>query len=107
VNINPFDLIKSIQSIQANVGEMQGKLKSVTVTGSAGGDMVSITVNGQMEILAVHISKEAVDPNDIEMLQDLLTAAFNDAFSKIKEKIREEMSAISGGIPIPPGLMGM
>lgn len=69
--------------------------------------MVQVEMNGQMQVLAVHISEEAVDPAEIQMLQDLLQAAFSDALFKIKEKIREEVSSLTGGLNLPPGLMGI
>ncbi|MAG13120.1 MAG: DNA-binding protein [Spirochaetales bacterium] len=105
--MNPMDLIKNFQNIQSRVGEMQEKLKEVTVSGTSGGDMVRIEMNGQMEVTKVSISPEAVDPEDIGMLEDLVFAAFSDAFAKIKEKMREEMSAITGGMNLPPGILGM
>jgi len=69
--------------------------------------MVQIEMNGHMQVLAVRISEEAVDPKDIPMLQDLLQAAFSDALYKIKEKIREEVSSLTGGLNLPPGILGM
>ena len=105
--MNPMDLLKNFQNIQSRVTEMQDKLKDVIVTGTAGGDMVQIELNGQMQVRKVHIEKEVVDPNDVEMLQDLILAAFTDAFEKMKEKLREEVSSLTGGMDIPPGLMGM
>ena len=105
--MNPMDLIKNFQNIQSRVGEMQEKLKDVTVSGTSGGDMVRIEMNGQMEVTKVTISPEAVDPDDIAMLEDLVFAAFSDAFAKIKEKMREEMSALTGGMNLPPGFLGM
>jgi DNA-binding YbaB/EbfC family protein len=105
--MNPMDLLKNFQNIQSRMGEMQEQMKAVVVTGTSGGGMVSIGMNGQMEITGVKISPEAVDPEDIEMLQDLVFAAFADASAKIKEKMREEMSKLTGGIDIPPGLFGM
>ena len=105
--MNPMDLIKNFQNIQSRVGEMQEKLKDVTVSGTSGGDMVRIEMNGQMEVTKVAISPEAVDPDDIGMLEDLVFAAFSDAFAKIKEKMREEMSALTGGMNLPPGFLGM
>ena len=86
MSINPFDLIKNFKDIQNNIGDMQSKLKDLKVLGSAGGDMVKVEMNGAFEILDINISKEAVDPNDIEMLQDLIRAAFNNAIEKAKEK---------------------
>jgi DNA-binding YbaB/EbfC family protein len=82
-------------------------MKEIVVTGTSGGDMVRIVLNGQMDVQGVTISPEAVDPEDIEMLQDLVQAAFVDASAKLKEKMREEMSAITGGLPIPPGMLGI
>ena len=66
-----------------------------------------IEMNGHMQVLGVRISEEAVDPGDIQMLQDLLQAAFSDALYKIKEKIREEVSSLTGGLNLPPGILGM
>jgi len=105
--INPFDLMKQFGNIQERMGEVQERLRRITVTGSAGGGMVEVELNGQMEVQQVRISPEAVDPADIPMLQDLVRAAFSDGMFKLKEKIREEVSTLTGGLPIPPGLMGM
>lgn len=88
------------------MGEMQERLKTVTVSGTSGGGMVVIEINGQMEVTGVTISPEAVDPDDIGMLQDLIFAAFSDASAKIKEKMKDEMSSLTGGMDLPPGLFG-
>jgi len=87
--------------------EMQGKLDTVTASGTAGGGLVSIQLNGKLEMTAVEISPELLDSDDRTMLGDLIRAAYADASVKIKEKIREEFSSITGGIDIPPGFMGM
>jgi DNA-binding YbaB/EbfC family protein len=105
--MNPFDLMKQFGNIQERMGEVQERLRRITVTGSAGGGMVEIELNGQMELQQVKISPEAVDPADIPMLQDLVRAAFSDGMLKLKEKIREEVSTLTGGLPIPPGMMGL
>ncbi len=107
MSMNPFDLLKQFQDMQGKMGEIQEKMKTITAEGTSGGDMVRIMINGQMEVLSVQISKEAVDPDDIRMLEDLVLAAFTDAMYKIKEKLREEMSSLTGGIDLPPGLLGM
>ena len=107
MSMNPFDLLKQFQDMQGKMGEIQEKMKTITVEGTSGGDMVKMKINGQMEVLSVQISKEAVDPDDIRMLEDLVLAAFTDAMYKIKEKLREEMSSLTGGIDLPPGLLGM
>jgi hypothetical protein len=106
MNFNPMELMKNFQDIQSKMSEAQERLKTVTAVGSAGGDMVRVTVNGQFDVESVDISKEAVDPEDIEMLQDLILAATTDAMTKIKEKVREEMSSITGGMNLPPGMFG-
>ncbi len=105
--MNPMDMLKNLKNIQSGVTDMQEKLKDVVITGSSGGDMVNIEMNGQMEVKNVKISPDAVDPEDIEMLEDLVLAAFVDASTKMKDKIRDEMSALTGGMNIPPGFMGM
>ena len=68
--------------------------------------MVSVDMNGQMEVTGIKIAPEAVDPEDIGMLEDLVFAAFSDASAKIKDKMKEEMSSITGGMNLPPGLFG-
>ena len=89
------------------MGEMQERMKGLTVSGTSGGGMVTIEMNGQMEVTGITISSEVVDPEDIGMLQDLIFAAFSDASAKIKEKMKEEMSTLTGGVDLPPGLFGM
>jgi hypothetical protein len=69
--------------------------------------MVRVEMTGEMQVISVKISPEAVDPSDIEMLQDLMLAAFTDAVTKVKEKMRDELSSATGGLGIPPGFMGM
>jgi hypothetical protein len=105
--MNPMDLFKNIQNMQSKVSEIQEKMKDIRVTGSAGGDMVTVEMNGQMAVLDVKISPEAVDPQDVEMLEDLIQAAMVNATSKVKEKLQEEMSALTGGMPLPPGMLGL
>ena len=105
--MNPMDLLKNFQNIQSRMGEMQERMKELTVSGSSGGGMVVIEMNGQMEVIGITISPDAVDPEDIGMLQDLVFAAFSDASAKIKEKMKEEMSSITGGVDLPPGLFGI
>jgi hypothetical protein len=104
---NPFDFLKQFGNIQERMSEIQNRLQGISVVGSAGGDMVQIEMNGHMQVMDVRISEEAVDPEDIPMLQDLLRAAFSDALHKIKEKIREEASSLTGGLNLPPGFLGM
>lgn len=104
--MNPMDLLKNLQKIQSRMGETQERLKGITVQGSAGGDMVGIEMDGQFTVRSVRISPDVVDPEDIEMLQDLILAAFADASAKIREKINEEMASVSGELGVPPGMFG-
>ena len=104
---NPFDFLKQFGNMQEKMNEVQNRLQSISVVGSAGGEMVQIEINGHMQVLGVRISEEAVDPGDIQMLQDLLQAAFSDALFKVKEKIREEVSSLTGGLNLPQGILGL
>ncbi len=104
---NPFDILKQLQGLQSRVGEMQEKLKSVHVSGSSGGGMVTIEMNGQMTVEKVTIAKEAVDPADIPMLEDLVLAALTDVLDRLKDKLKDEVSQATGGLGLPPGLLGM
>lgn len=107
MNINPLEFLKNFKDIQSRLKDMQEKTKDIIVTGSSGGDMVKIDMDGQMNVRKVIISKEVVNPDDIEMLQDLVLAAFTSAHSKVKEKLKEEMSSATGGLNIPPDMMGL
>ena len=103
---NPFEMLKNLQGLQAKMGEMQEKLKSVRVTGSAGGGMVTVELNGELRVEKVTIAPEAVDPSDIRMLEDLVLAATSDALVRLKEKLRDEMAQATGIAGLPPGMFG-
>ena len=105
MNINPFDILKNAQKIQEQMGDFQGKLAAVTATGSAGGGMVEIDLNGKIEAIAVRIAPEAMEGGDNEMLQDLVLAAFSNGIEKIREAINREVGTMAGGLGIP-GLAG-
>ena len=108
MNINPLDILKNAQMLQEQMGAFQEKLAALSATGSAGGGMVEISLNGKFEVTAIRIAPEAVEGGDTEMLQDLVMAAFSNGIEKIQEAIRSEMSAMTGGLNIPglSGLMG-
>jgi len=106
MNINPKDLFKNLQNLQSNMGEMQEKMKNITAIGTSGGDMVRIEINGKMEVTNVTISPEAVDPNDVQMLQDLILAAFTNAMNNVREKLQSEFSDMTGGMNMPTDFMG-
>jgi nucleoid-associated protein EbfC len=95
------DLIQQAQGLQSKMAALQEELADKVVTGSSGGDMVKVEANGAQEILSISIEKELLDPADPEMLQDLIVAAVNDALKKSRELMAQEMSKLTGGIPIP------
>jgi DNA-binding YbaB/EbfC family protein len=104
MEINPFDLLKNAQKFQEQMGDMQEKLDGIKFTGSAGGGMVEIDMNGKMEVLAVRIAPEAMD--DREMLEDLLAAAFSATAEKFREGMQQEVGAMFGGMGGIPGFPG-
>jgi nucleoid-associated protein EbfC len=95
------DLIQQAQGLQSKVAALQEELAEKVVTGSSGGDMVKVEANGAQEILSITIEKELLDPADPEMVQDLVVAAVNDALKKSRELMAQEMSKLTGGLPIP------
>ena len=101
MNINPMEIMKQMNAFQE-------KLAAICETGSAGGGMVEIDLNGKFEVTAVRIAAEAVEDGDIAMLQDLVMAAFSDGLEKTREAINSEMGTMTGGLNIPglSGLMG-
>ena len=105
--VNPFELLKQLQGLQSKVGEMQEKLKAIHVTGSSGGGMVIVQMDGDMRVEKVTIAKEVVDPADVTMLEDLVLAALTDTLARLKDRLREEVSHATGGLELPPGMFGM
>ena len=96
--MNPKQLMKQVQQVQEQMQQRMGQLR---VEGSAGGGMVKAAMNGHKELLSVTIDKEAVDPNDIDMLQDLVVAAVNEASRKVDEEMQGQLGAMTGGMKIP------
>jgi nucleoid-associated protein EbfC len=94
-------IMQQAQQMQAKLIEIQQELAKKKVQGSAGGGMVTVTVNGRGEVLAVAIEKEMISPNEAEMLQDLIAAATNDGLRKAKELGRQEMGRLTGGLNLP------
>jgi len=93
--------MKQAQMIQHKMAKLQEEATQKTAEATSGGGAVSVTVNGKNEILSLSIKKEAVDPNDVEMLQDLIITAVNEALKKVHVEMSEEMSKITGGMSIP------
>jgi len=96
--MNPKQLMKQVQQMQA---QMQQRMSELRVEGSAGGGMVKATMDGHKNLLSVSIEKEAVDPNDVDMLQDLVVAAVNEASRKVDEEMQGQLGAMTGGMNIP------
>ena len=95
------NMMKQAQKLQSKMLQMQEELAQKTVEASAGGGMVKVVVNGKQQIVSVQIEKEVVDPEDVEMLQDLVQAAVNDALARSQEMANAEMSKLTGGLSIP------
>ena len=98
------DLLRQAQQMQSKMAELQEELARKTAEGSSGGGMVRVTANGKMEILSVRLEPDVIDPGEVEMLQDLITAAVNDALRNAKGMAEREMAALTGGFRIP-GIM--
>jgi hypothetical protein len=96
-----MSMMKQAQKLQAKMMEMQAELGNRTVSAQAGGGMVEAVVNGKQELLSLRIDPEVVAPDDVEMLQDLITAAINEALNRSREMMAAEMSKLTGGMQIP------
>lgn len=94
-------IMKQAQMMQQRMGKLQEEAAERTAEATSGGGAVTVVVNGKNQVLSLTIKKEAVDPEDVEMLQDLVVAAVNEALKKVQAALAEEMSRITGGINIP------
>lgn len=99
--MNPFDMLKNIEQMKSQLGTMQEELKQITATGSSGGNIVNVTINGKFEIINLKLDPICVDPRDVQMLQDLIIAAHHDAMSKIQEAIKKKYGPLLNGMNIP------
>ena len=95
------NLQRMAQQMQQEMLRIQTELEAATIDGSAGGGVVSATVTGKQELVSITIEPDAVDPSDVEMLQDLIVAAVNDALRASRELAEEKMAAVTGGLRIP------
>lgn len=95
------DIMKQAQKLQQEMGRIQEESKKKTVEASAGGGMVTVTANGAMEIVSIKIEREVVNPDDIEMLQDLIVAAVNEALRRAQQMVADDMSKVTGGLQLP------
>ncbi|MDP2168461.1 MAG: YbaB/EbfC family nucleoid-associated protein [Thermodesulfovibrionales bacterium] len=99
------DIMREAQKLQAEMQKMQEEAKKKTVEAASGGGMVTVVATGGGEIASIKIEKEAVNPDDVEMLEDLIMAAANEALRRAQEMVNEDMSRLTGGLQIP-GLGG-
>jgi nucleoid-associated protein EbfC len=95
------NILKQAQQMHAKIAQLQEEIAAKTVEGSSGGGMVNIVMNGKQEIVSVRIDPEVINREDVEMLQDLIMAAVNEAVRKSQELMQEEMKKITGGLSIP------
>ena len=95
------NMMKQAQQLQSKMMKLQEELADRTVESSSGGGMVKVTANGRQQVLSIQIEKEVVDPDDVEMLRDLILAAVNDALAKAQEMVSSEMGKLTGGLNIP------
>ncbi|RDI36629.1 YbaB/EbfC family nucleoid-associated protein [Falsibacillus pallidus] len=98
---NMQNMMKQMQKMQKKMAEAQEELNAKKITGTAGGGMVTVVISGQKEILEVNIKEEVVDPDDIEMLQDLVLAATNDAIKQVEELTNQTMGQFTKGLNLP------
>lgn len=103
----PMDILKNMQNLQGKMEEMQEQLKDITVSGSSGGGMITVKINGKMEVLDVSIAPEVVDPSDITMLEDLILAAVNSTLHELQDALKSHASQLTGGLNIPGGFPGL
>jgi nucleoid-associated protein EbfC len=101
---NLGNMLKQAQELQSKMADIQAKLSDVELDGSAGGGMVTVTLNGKGDMRRVKIDPALADPNEFEILEDLLVAASNDAKAKVEAYVQEEMGKLTGGLNLPAGL---
>ena len=98
------DMMKQAQKLQARMLKMQEELAERNVESAVGGGMIKVVANGRQQVVSIRIEKEVVNPDDVDMLQDLILAAVNDALAKSQEMVSSEMGKLTGGLNLP-GLM--
>ncbi len=101
---NMAGMMKKVQKMQADMEKMQEELKQRTLEVTAGGGAIKVVISGAKEIRSLKINPEAIDPEDVEMLEDMLIAVFNEAVKKVDEMTSTEMGKITGGMNLPKGM---
>lgn len=100
MNINK-NMMRQMQQMQKNLAKAQQELEEATVEATSGGGAVTVTMNGHQKIMSINIAKQAVDPDDVEMLQDLIMSAINEAAEKAQQLANSHMGGLTGGLNIP------
>ena len=101
---NLGQMMKQAQEMQAKMGEMQERLAELEVDGAAGGGMIAVTLSGKGDVRSIKIDPSLLVPDEAEILEDLIAAAFNDARTKVEARVQEETAKIMGGLQLPPGM---
>ena len=101
---NLGQLMKQAQQMQQKMAELQAQLETLEMTGMAGGGMVQVTLNGKGDLKKLKIDKSVLDPDDAEVVEDLIVAAFNDAKQKVNAQAEAEMHKLTGGLSLPGGM---
>ena len=99
--MNLQEMMKQARKMQEQLAQAQESMKDVTIDASAGGGMVKATVNGDLELVSIQIDPDALDPEDVDLLQDMIVAAVNEAIRGVSEVASKQMSSITGGLNIP------
>lgn len=99
--MNMQEMMKQARKMQEQLAQAQESMKDVTIDASAGGGMVKATVNGDFELVSIRIDPDALDPEDVDLLQDMIAAAVNEAIRGVSEVASKQMSSITGGLNIP------
>jgi DNA-binding YbaB/EbfC family protein len=101
---NLAGMMKQAQQMQSKMQEMQARLDALELTGEAGAGLVTVTLNGKSDLKKIKIAPSIVDPSDVEMLEDLIGAAYRNAKAKVEAFAAEEMQKVTGGLQLPPGM---
>jgi DNA-binding YbaB/EbfC family protein len=101
---NIGNMMKQAQQMQQRMQEMQAQLDQVEMQGASGGGLVKVTVNGKGDLKRISLDKQLMDPNETEVLEDLIVAAFADAKAKVETHVSTEMAKLTGGLKLPPGI---
>ncbi len=101
---NITDMMKQAQEMQGRIQEMQGQLDTLEVKGTSGAGLITVTLNGKGDMTVLKIDPSLVKPDEVEILEDLISAAHNDAKRKMEAMLQDKMKDLTGGLPLPPGM---